>query len=162
MTEITVLKYVALVCASWLVWLPITFWCGRVFCRYICPLGLSQSLVAFVTHPKSSVRRVCTQLPRTRLQRVINWLLVIAYAFTPVAAFISPWGIFGRVLTLFIPGIAIFAAILVSAAFGKGRLWCNWICPFGTIFDFAARLGWHQDRITTRCKNCRKCFGEGK
>lgn len=160
--NVTVLKWLAFICASWIIWLPITFWMGRVFCRYICPLGLSQSLIAFIIHPRTSVRRVCTQLPRTKVQRVVNWLIVIAYAVTPIAAVVNPWGIFGRVLTLFMPGIVFFVGILILAMVGKGRIWCNWICPLGTIFDLTAKMGWHQDKITSRCKNCKKCFGGEK
>ena len=63
-----------------------------------------------------------------------------------------------RVLALFVPGIVFFAALLISALFGKGRLWCNWICPVGTVFDAVARLGWHKDRPCRSCANCRRCF----
>ena len=38
---------------------------GRFFCRSVCPLGILQSAVNWVFHPKSHVRRVCTRLPET-------------------------------------------------------------------------------------------------
>jgi len=152
------MRLIALAVACWYFWLPITFWFGRVFCRYICPLGLSQSLVNALFHPRTHVRRVCTRLPRPWYQRLVNWSLVAAYFLLPVGMFLHPWGIVGRVTILFLPGIVFFAVILLVAAFGKGRLWCNWICPLGTMFDLVSRLGWHQDAVGRGCKNCRRCF----
>ena len=152
------MKYFALYCAAWYLWVPVTFWFGRVFCRYGCPVGLSQSLANLVFHPKTHVRRVCTRLPRSRVQRVFNWTVVLLYFLTPIGVYVNPWGVFGRVLVGFVPGIVFFAAVLATAAVGKGRFWCNWICPFGTIFDLVARLGWHEDRVGRGCGNCRRCF----
>lgn len=145
--------------ATWLLWLPITFWFGRVYCRWVCPLGLCQSLVQLICHPRTRVRRVCANLPRSRAQRIVNWAFVAVYFFAPLGYLLNPWGIFGRaVFVFFVPGIVLFAAVLVLAIFGKGRLWCNWACPLGTLFDLAARLGWKQERIVGSCRNCRRCF----
>ena len=152
------MKVLAVALCCWYLWLPVTFWFGRVFCRYCCPVGLSQSLVSLIFRPRTRVRRVCTELPRSRVQRIVNWAVVVAWFVAPVGMFVHPWGIFGRVLALFVPGIVFFAAVALSAAFGKGRFWCNWICPIGTVFDAVARLGWHKDRPCRSCANCRRCF----
>ncbi len=152
------MKYVALVLAAWVLWLPVTFWCGRVFCRYVCPLGLAQSLVNWLFHPRTKVRRVCTRLPRPWYQRLVNVILLAAYFLTPVGSLLHPWGVVGRVVILFAPGIALAALVLVTAVFGHGRFWCNWVCPLGTMFDWVARLGWRQDEIGRGCGNCRRCF----
>ena len=152
------MKYLGLVFASWVLWLPVTFWFGRVFCRWLCPLGLSQGLVNWLFHPRSHVRRVCENLPRGKWQLLVSWLLVAAYFLLPVGCWLSPWGIFGRVLVLFAPGVVLFAAILVLAAFGHGRVWCNWICPMGTIFDLVAKLGWREAKACRSCGRCRRCF----
>ena len=34
---------------------------GRFFCEAICPLGIVQSFVNWICHPKTHVRRVCTR-----------------------------------------------------------------------------------------------------
>ncbi|MBR6735063.1 MAG: 4Fe-4S binding protein [Kiritimatiellae bacterium] len=32
-----------------------------------------------------------------------------------------------------VPGVVLFAVVVALAAIGKGRLWCNWVCPAGAI-----------------------------
>lgn len=150
-----------LVVASWVLWLPITFWFGRVYCRWVCPLGLCQSLVQLVCHPRRRVRRVCASLPRSRVQRIVNWVLVAVYFLAPLGYLLNPWGIFGRMVFLLSEvGVLVFAVILLLAAFGRVRLWCNWVCPVGTIFDLFARLGWKRERFVSSCSRCRRCFGK--
>ena len=152
------MKWLAVVWATWIAWVPVTFLFGRVFCRYVCPLGLSQSLVGLVLRPRKRVRRVCSRLPRGKAQRCVNLAFLALYLALPAGYLLHPWGIFGRVLVLFVPGIVFFAAILVLAAFGNGRIWCNWVCPLGTVFDAVARYAWRGDKIGRGCANCRKCF----
>jgi len=152
------MKTVALIWTVWIAWIPVTFFLGRIFCRYVCPVGLSQSLVHFIFHPKTHVRRVCARLPRSKVQQAVNITILLVYFTLPVGALLHPWGIFGRVLFCFVPGIAFFAAILVTAAFGKGRFWCNWVCPLGTMFDFVTKIGWERERIGRNCAHCCKCF----
>lgn len=145
--------------SCWVLWLPITFWLGRVFCRRFCPLGLSQSLMQRLLPRKKRVRRVCENLPRGRLQLAVNYCILGIYFFAPLGYLLNPWGIFGRaVFVYFIPGIVVFTGILVLALFGQGRIWCNWICPLGTIFDLTAKLGWRRREIDSSCANCRRCF----
>ena len=46
----------------------ITVLFGRFFCESMCPLGILQSFINWLFHPKTHVRRVCTRLPETRAQ----------------------------------------------------------------------------------------------
>ena len=145
---------------AWVLWIPITFWFGRVFCRYICPLGWCQSIFRLIFRPRARVRRVCANLPRSIFQRIVNILFVAVYFLLPAGYLLNPWGIFGRaVFVAFTPGLVIFAAVIVSALIGNGRFWCNWVCPLGTIYDLFARLGWKHEKICKGCEKCRRCFG---
>ena len=152
------MKWLAMAWAVWIAWIPVTFLFGRVFCRYICPLGVSQSLVNRMFHPKTAVRRVCSRLPRPWYQKCVNWTILLVYFTLPVGNLLHPWGIFGRVVVLLAPGIAFFAAILALAIFGKCRIWCNWVCPLGTMFDAVAKFALRGDKIGKGCGNCRACF----
>ena len=64
-------------------------------------------------------------------------------------------------LTLFWPGVAAFALVVVLAAVGKGRLWCNWICPAGTLFTLLSKKSVCAHKVGPGCGNCRACFGAG-
>jgi len=173
----------AALAASWAalaVTLAITLLFGRFFCRAMCPLGILQSIANRIFHPKTAVRRVCTRLPETTAQRIVRWTVVavvagcIAAGFGAWAGMFDPYAIYGRALSLVPPldgeggavefsaftavAVSVFAAILLAAAFGKGRLWCNWICPAGTLFNLVSRLAWRKDAVANGCGNCRRCF----
>ena len=155
---------------------------GRFFCRALCPLGAVQDLASALVRPKTKVRRVCTRLGRTKAQHVVNWLIVML-SLVPlfgIGAAVNPYGVFGRFVSVFtrpasppsdcvmtsgalttgfiVFAIGLFAAVVVLSLFGRGRFWCNWICPFGTVFDALSRLTPFGDRIGSRCAHCRRCF----
>ena len=159
----------------------VTLLFGRFFCRAMCPLGILQSIVNRIFHPKTAVRRVCTRLPETNAQRIVRWTVlaaaVVAFAcgYGAWGGMVDPYAIFGRVLSLVpasdgegaplptslaVASVSVFAAILLSAVFCKGRIWCNWICPAGTAFNLAAKFAWKKDAVSSGCGNCRRCFPE--
>ena len=137
---------------------------GRFFCTSMCPLGMLQSLVNAVFHPKSHVRRVCTRLPESKAQRIVRWgVLGVAVALGAAgcmgaATMVLPISIFGKALTLWTPGVAVFALVMLLAAFGQGRIWCNWVCPYGTLFNLIAKVTLKKDKVGKGCGNCRRCF----
>ncbi len=149
---------------TFLVVLLLTPIIGRLFCECLCPLGFIQSLVNWILHPRTKVRRVCTRLPESGANQAVRWTILALFAvlvmtgYGAVAWAITPYAIFGKALMLFIPGIAIFGVVVVLAAFGKGRIWCNWVCPAGTLFSALAKRGSRQHRIGPGCSNCKECF----
>jgi len=168
----------------------VTLLLGRFFCSAICPLGILQSLVHFAFHPKTHVRRVCTRLPETKAQRIVRWSVVAALTvlalvgFTGVVTCFLPISIFGKALAVVravaeerslaaafgtpeARAFAVFSVaglllVLTLAACGKGRLWCNWICPFGTVFALVSRFSLRKDRVAAQCGRCGKCFAKAK
>ena len=153
---------------TFLVVLLLTPLAGRLFCECLCPLGFLQSLVGLLRHPKAKVRRVCTRLPETRAQRIVRWTVFAAFAamlatgYGAVAWCLTPYSIFGKALTLFAPGVVLFAAVLALSAFGKGRFWCNWVCPAGTLFALLSRKSLCAHKVGKGCAGCRACFGTGE
>ena len=139
---------------------------GRFFCRSFCPLGILQSLVSWIFHPKRHVRRVCTRLPETKAQRIVRWSVLAACValgvsgYMGVASMALPISIYGKAVTLWAPGVAVFALVMTLAAVGKGRVWCNWVCPFGTVFNLVAKISLKKDKIDAGCEHCRKCYGK--
>ena len=148
-----------------LVWgVAATFLFGRFFCEAICPLGILQTVVRVIRHPKRRARRVCTRLPESRAQRIVRWSVMAVAVALGVAGcmglveMVLPISIFGKAMILWWPGLAMFAVVMVLAAIGDGRIWCNWICPFGTIFNLVSKIAIFRNRVGEGCANCRKCF----
>ena len=140
--------------------------CGRLFCECFCPLGALQSFVNWLFHPKRHVRRVCTRLPESLAQRIVRWTVLLACVGLCVAGFgalgwaLTPYSIFGKAMTRFLPGLIILGVVLFLSIFGKGRFWCNWICPVGTVFALVSRISALRHKIGPGCANCRACFPE--
>ena len=137
---------------------------GRFFCEAICPLGIVQSFVNWICHPRTHVRRVCTRLPETKTQRIVRWSIVgvcvvlgLCGAMGPVMM-IVPVSVFGKAVALWWPGLVVFGAVVVLAAIGDGRWWCNWVCPFGTVYNLVAKVTPCKNKIGSHCQNCRRCF----
>ena len=137
---------------------------GRFFCEAICPLGIVQSFVNWICHPKTHVRRVCTRLPETKAQRIVRWSIfalwaaLVACGCTGSSTMIVPISIFGKAVVLWWPGVAVFGVVVVLAAIGDGRWWCNWVCPFGTVFNIVAKVTLCKNKVGKGCGNCRRCF----
>lgn len=148
----------------------------RLFCRYVCPLGLIQSAVRGFRGP----RRVCTRLPESRAQRICRWTVFFLYvasffvsALYIVKPFVDPFSIVCRAVsyTFFSPeadaALAALAyvplvAVLVISLVTKGRFWCNWICPWGTALNEASKFlcscGKHGDKVGKGCDKCKQCL----
>ena len=143
---------------------------GRFFCAWLCPFGVLQSVVNAVTHPKSHVRRVCTRLPETKPQRAVRWsvlalaAVLVALGLGSLGWAVTPYALLGKALIGFVPGLVLAVVVFILAAVGSGRLWCNWICPMGTLFNLLAQKARHPHRINLKdgCGNCRKCFAVPK
>lgn len=140
---------------------------GRFFCGWLCPLGILQSTLNALTHPRTHVRRVCTRLPVTRAQLAVRggvfalFLALLACGLGSLAWAITPYSLLGKALIGFTPGIVLLAVVLAPALAGHGRLWCNWICPVGSCFTLlAARYTLRPHKVDARanCTHCRACF----
>ncbi len=139
---------------------------GRFICKWICPLGILQSLVNWVFHPKSKVRRVCTRLPQTPAQQTVRYtilatsIVLIVCGFGGLGWFLTPISILGKAWTCFLPGLVVFVVILLLAAVTRGRFWCNWICPVGSLLELVAKLSPWQDKVGSSCRHCQACFAK--
>ena len=148
---------------------------GRVYCRFVCPLGVAQSAVRLFRGP----RRVCTRLRggyggRTRLAVCLavllaflaaglvglgwQWLDPYAIACRAACWFSSPESDLGEAAFALAPA----AVVLALAAFAGGRIWCNWVCPVGTVLSLVSRFSWRKDKVNAAsgCSKCGKCFAK--
>ena len=117
---------------TFLVVLLLTPLVGRLFCECCCPLGIIQSVVNWIFHPKTKVRRVCTRLPEKQAQRIVRWTVLavsvalVAVGFGALGWLLTPYSIYGKTLTLFWPGVVVFAAVFTfvfCAGQSEGSAW---------------------------------------
>lgn len=134
--------------------LAVTLLCGRLYCSVLCPLGIFQD-VAFLFLPRKNQEK-------TSKARIVVRVLALA-AFLALlllgcgVAWFEPYGLFGRIMTIPLVAATFGLAIFALAAW-KGRVWCNWICPVGTILGAISFLSPFKLKIDkTKCVNCRKC-----
>lgn len=152
-------------CAAFIVILALTFVFGRFYCEVMCPLGVVQSSVDWLFRRKRVVRRVCTRLGESRPQRIVRWSVLACTAVLcviglwPIAWLLDPYAIYGRMIAFSVPFAFLGIAIVLLAAFGGARLWCNWVCPVGTVFSVLSRFSLFKNKIGPGCANCRACFG---
>ena len=132
---------------------------ARLYCEVLCPLGVAQDLVRWVSRKK--VRRVCTRLPSTKRQLAVRWAIaaaaVLAGSLGLSFVWLDPYAIFGRGISL---AGGLFFVVLILALVGHGRIWCNWVCPVGTILQAMSRIAMVKNKVAKcdNCKECRKCF----
>ena len=132
---------------------------GRLYCEVVCPLGIVQDLLRWLGRKK--VRRVCSRLPETRRQLAVKWGVFVLFMAAGLAGlsfmWLDPYAIFGRGISL---AGALFFVVAALAFCGKGRFWCNWICPVGTVLQAASRYSIFKDKVAKcdHCEECRKCM----
>jgi len=152
--------------------LGLTLAFGRVYCETVCPLGVAQDALRILRWNRS--RRVCSRLPESTPQIYVRMTFFFGFIVLGFCGlhftWLDPYAIFGRAvgwrlqpdpstaMTVFSLGLAGLVAVL--ALCGKGRVWCNWICPAGTLLHALVRFSWKRDRIEkgSGCDTCRACW----
>jgi polyferredoxin/ferredoxin len=165
-----------------LIVLLITLLFGRVYCSLLCPLGIYQDIIyrlgLFIRNKKK--RRTRYTKPRNTLRYSILIIVVICVAFSFVLplVWLDPYGLFGKMaanigrplayvisgskydawnLAAFLVSAAILIALTITAFF-KGRLYCNTICPVGTLLGFISRYSIFRIQIDPgSCTHCQLC-----
>ncbi|MDR1050934.1 MAG: 4Fe-4S binding protein [Deltaproteobacteria bacterium] len=66
-------------------------------------------------------------------QRAMSWLFPpLVEALTGVGSWARAWS----TLNFFLSGFVVFALLVIVL----GKSWCGWVCPFGVVQDYLARL----------------------
>lgn len=170
---------------------------GRVYCSVICPLGVMQDLISWVSGKRKG------KLYRFKWSKSIPWLRYGVLAIFVIAliagvgslvALLAPYSSYGRIAqNLFAPiygwGNNLFALIaervdsyafystdvwiksiptfvvaaatfiiLLVLAWKGGRIYCNTICPVGTILGVVSHFSFFRPEIDTdKCNGCKLC-----
>ncbi len=196
----TLMHGLAVTAYGFLAVLLLTLLFGRVYCSYICPLGIFQDVVTRIakkTRPKKKKLRFRFAPPKTWMRYSIL-ILVCLSLFTGsifLVNILDPYSNFGRFasdmfrplytagnnllakvfeamgsyalypitvaktdpLALIVP-VAMFV-LVVWLAFRKGRLYCNAVCPVGTLLGLVSKASLFKVRfLPSECNQCGKCM----
>lgn len=169
---------------------------GRIYCSVICPLGVYQDFVSWLSMKKKRKGKkkrfkFSPSLSILRYAVLALFIVVFILGFHAVFALLDPYSAYGRIVSNFfspiyqlgnnmlarlaekadsyvvyrvdiwLKGGAVLVVsgitlIIVSIlAWRSGRIYCNTICPVGTILGVFSRFSIFKPTIIT--ENCTKC-----
>ena len=111
--------------------------------------------LALLLAPYSAYGRIAQNLFSPVYRAGNNLLALLAeradsYAFSASDISIRSWPTFGITLALFV--------LIVFLAFRHGRIWCNTLCPVGTVLGFLSRFAWFRPTLDReKCVSCHLC-----
>ncbi|HPW78584.1 MAG: quinol dehydrogenase periplasmic component [Bacteroidetes bacterium ADurb.Bin037] len=162
--------------------LLITLIFGRIYCSVLCPLGIWQDIV-YRTGLFFRNRKKC-RMQYTKAHNVLRYsiliivVLCVAFSFVLPLVWLDPYGLFGKmavnlgrplvslitgsVREIWNPAATFVAAVLFVAislvAIFKGRLYCNAICPVGSLLGIISGYSMFRVQIDESvCTHCRLC-----
>ena len=151
--------------------LGVTVLWGRFFCGYLCTFGALQELLAFAGRKLLSGRRPVPEkadklLKYAKYGVLLSVVLLVWAMQLPVDSTLSPWGVFGALLSGNLSvmadavptvGFGLLLAILIVSLFVE-RAFCRYLCPLGALFAplSAGRL-FRIRRLETACTGCQRC-----
>lgn len=165
------------------IWLLITLVFGRIYCSTACPLGTLQDIISRAPRLRAVFRREHPYhfAPARNYLRLIMLALFfscVAVGFTRIPALIAPLHLFRQMVVNFVRPVIewlggrevlalsaysfvitlLIFGLLAIAAWRRGRIFCNTLCPVGNGLGIFSRFSiYHFDIDTDRCTNCRRC-----
>ena len=148
--------------------LLLTLLLGRVYCSVICPMGVMQDFFNWLGNRfkknRFQFRKGHTVL---RIVALVAFVVLLVIGLNGIAILVAPYSAFGRMANVvfhwsginvtFWVAVATFV-VIAALSFGWGRLWCNTICPVGTVLGFFSRFSLLKPVIdTNKCNGCKKC-----
>lgn len=149
----------------------LTLLVGRIYCSVICPLGIFQDAVLFLRKKTGGKKhgRKFTYSPERKLLRYVAlgiFILLVIFGVNSVYALVAPYSAYGRMVAsvlhpswsiVTVTAIVTFLGIGFLAAL-YGRIWCNTICPVGTVLSLFSRFSLFRPVIDEdKCIRCHHC-----
>ena len=147
----------------------LTLLVGRVYCSVICPLGVMQDVISWISGRRKKKKSRFSYSSEKRWLRygiLVVFVALLIAGLVPIAALIAPYSSDGRmvrsVVSPSLSPVAIVAAVsfvvVAILAWIGGRTYCNTVCPVGTVLGFFSRFALFRPMIdTSKCNNCKLC-----
>ncbi len=157
----------------------VTLFIGRIYCSLICPLGIYQDGVHFLARKLWKKKKGTYKAEHAKLR--YGFLLLAAASLllgsTSLFLLLDPYSIYGRLAsdlwltpwrtargllsvgsTIALAGALLYWVIISAFAIKGGRLYCNTICPAGTLLGSISRFALYQPRFNEeKCISCGLC-----
>jgi len=137
---------------------------GRVFCGWLCPLGLVLDLN---DHVRQTLRRRWPRLfPKLEIPKLCKYyllgfcLILSTLCAVPVFTTISPINLTALAVIQGMRGFLVIAGVLIVLEFIFRRGFCRSLCPLGAFYSLLGRFAFLKIRIrrTGACRQpCRQC-----
>ncbi len=189
------LSNAGLLTAGFVLVLIMTLLGGRVYCSFLCPLGISTDVISRLSSQKMK-RKNRYSKPHSFLRYSIL-ILTIGSLFSGtmvVVNILDPYSSFGRIMALIIKPVfamfnnglsrilemmdiysvtpyahhgfplsvyifvSLFMLLILILAVWKGRLYCNTLCPVGTLLGLFSKVSFLKLHIDPNsCTTCGRC-----
>ena len=147
--------------------LAVTALAGRVYCSVVCPLGIFQDILVWfhkIIFGKKRPYRYRKPQNWLRYTVLAAFVLLMLLGFNGIAVLIAPYSAYARMVTnIHGTGLVHWIAIATLCCVGVmgfvyGRLWCNTICPVGSLLGLLSKHSLLGIRIDAdKCVGCHKC-----
>lgn len=131
-----------------------TFLFGRFYCAALCPFGILQDFIGFLSRRKG---KTTANFMKTRylIAGFAFGMLISGWA-TPFLL-LDPYSNSGRIVGSFSIGSMIPLAVIAVLAVWKKRIYCTAVCPVGTLLGLTAKYGVFRLRLSDQCVKCGMC-----
>lgn len=146
--------------------LVVTAVIGRFYCAVVCPMGIFQDIFTWFHKLLFPKRKFRYRKPQNWLRYTVLalFVLLMVLGLNGIAVLIAPYSAYARMVTnIHGTGLVHWIAIATLCCIGVmsfcwGRLWCNTICPVGSLLSLVSRYRLVGIRIDAdKCAGCRKC-----
>lgn len=142
--------------------LLLTLLFGRVYCSFICPLGILQDIVFRIRRWLAPKRFLKFSRPVPWVRYGVLALLAAIWSNNLLAADSSSADLvqmdyFPAAFPVLLASAGMLGLVAVMSAW-KGRLYCNTVCPVGTLLGLLSRISLFRLGFDpASCKKCGKC-----